>query len=343
MSAQIVKPARIEFGELLRFYRSSRNLPQRRVADMIGGSVSDVEAYETGRIVPEGRAWDKYKSIVDRRLAQPMIVALRLRALSEVQAERNLITKSMEHRMATTNGTNGHSKHTSKIEAPLAHKPFSGLADVKLADAPSAIIPAADARTVRPGEAVTYHNEPTEAAPDVKPYDAEHAARTKEALAKLPKGWKQTEQINKRREFALRLIRQRPSIRDNGADGLQEALRKTFGVGLSEPFVRELRAQVRREAECEHKPAASERQSIPKIDTEAPIGHAAPPIASTPPAPAPHNPEEDLATAVELILESLPNLRTFTITVDDTGEASVAYTMREVKVIETGGSLKVKR
>ncbi len=47
--------------------------------------------------------------------------------------------------------------------------------------------------------------------------------------------------------------------------------------------------------------------------------------------------------AVELILGAVPNLRTFTIAVDDSGEASVDYTVREVVVRETGGSLKVRR
>jgi len=46
-------------------------------------------------------------------------------------------------------------------------------------------------------------------------------------------------------------------------------------------------------------------------------------------------------TAAQLVLGAIPNLRTFTITVDDNGEATISHTQREVRVIETSGTLKL--
>lgn len=349
-----IGPARVEFGRVLRTHREARHLPLRRVADMLGRPTAEVEAFEAGHLVPEGRTWDKYKGIVDRRL--PAYSDLRNRALVEYHAERKTITEAME-RKRMNEGTNGHHKNGVN----LTHKPLAAISSVKIPtpDSPAgAIVGVPDARTVNPGQAVTYHAAPPSKPlimSDSKPYDADKAQRTRDALAKLPKGWKQTEQINKRREFALNLIRQRPNIRESGADSLQDALRRTFGVGLSQSFTDELRAQVKREIECEHNPGAE-----PAISNRAPEPLKPTPAAVQESIDAGRNPspaarevlsaaqaqtvnDADLEVAVQLVLGAVPGLRSFTIEVDDHGEASVNYTVREVKVTERGGSLKVKR
>lgn len=51
---------------------------------------------------------------------------------------------------------------------------------------------------------------------------------------------------------------------------------------------------------------------------------------------------DDFAAAVRLVLEAKPNLRSATIDVDDDGEVSVSYKTREVRVVEEGGTLKVR-
>lgn len=336
------KTARQTLGEVLRFHREQRSLTIRRVADMTGNGSRAVENFEAGHVVPDGKAWDKYTGIVNKRLRA--YSELRQRALAEADADRALIIKSMEQRnMATATspngptGTNGHNH--SKPTPPLAHKPFSGLVGVALPE------PAPDARTVNPGREVAYHAAPPklDPAPPVSRDDhTERSTRTKLALAKLPRGWKSAEQKNKRRAFALELIRQRPGIRTHGADSLHEALVQTFGVGLGEPTIDELREQVRREKECEHVPVAQAAPLKPApVQESISVTHS--PGMPKPPPSNPHDPQAEIATAVSLVLEAIPNLRTFTISVDDQGEASVDYTMREVKVIETGGSLKVKR
>lgn len=63
------------------------------------------------------------------------------------------------------------------------------------------------------------------------------------ALAALPDGWKSRDQIERRKAYALEQLRLRPGIRTSGADSLDTLLQRTFGVGLSDAVVRELRAQ----------------------------------------------------------------------------------------------------
>ena len=53
--------------------------------------------------------------------------------------------------------------------------------------------------------------------------------------------------------------------------------------------------------------------------------------------------DEDIQTAVGLILDAIPGLQTFTISVDEHGEASVDYQIRKVKIETVGGSMKVQR
>jgi DNA-binding transcriptional regulator YiaG len=61
-------------------------------------------------------------------------------------------------------------------------------------------------------------------------------------------------------------------------------------------------------------------------------------------APAPKTVNTaDIETAAQLVLGAIPNLRTFTITVDDAGEVTVSHTTREVRVVEASGSIKLKR
>jgi len=52
--------------------------------------------------------------------------------------------------------------------------------------------------------------------------------------------------------------------------------------------------------------------------------------------------KNELSTAVHLLVEAMPSLRSMTIEVDDDGEIAIAYKTREVRVVEDSGQLKVK-
>lgn len=129
-------------------------------------------------------------------------------------------------------------------------------------------------------------------------------------------------QSAKRQAFALDILRQRPSIRARGADSLDELVRRTFGVGLSNETVMRLRAQVERE-----------RASVSSV------------ARTRPAVPAQYDAAADVGAAVSLLLEAIPTLQSFTLEVDERGEASVQYQVRKevVRVETVGGSLRVKR
>ena len=58
-----------------------------------------------------------------------------------------------------------------------------------------------------------------------------------------------------------------------------------------------------------------------------------------PPVPAPPTPVSDIEAAAQIVLSAIPNLRTFTISVDDAGEVTVSHTVR----VEASSSIKLKR
>lgn len=64
------------------------------------------------------------------------------------------------------------------------------------------------------------------------------------------------------------------------------------------------------------------------------------PKPEPPPAPpAPATVESNIEAAVRLILEAVPNLKSFKIDVGDNGDIDVSHTIR----VETTGTLKLKR
>lgn len=319
--------ARKKFGEVLRFHREQRDYPIRRVADMLGCSPETVQNYEAGHVVPEGKAWDKYKGIVNRRLVA--YAELRTRAITEAAAERQFLIQTMEHRPMATNGSNGHSK-------PLTHQP---LANIK----------APDARTVHPGAEVGYHNEPPHrtlhakpealAARGIAPKPSDTPAVKHKPRASVPLGTHTPEACKQREEWARLQFRQRPRMSIQGQDGLNIIMRQRFGVGISWEVASRIKQEVN--DELAKLPPAVPAGVTSTAPTLAPGVDLGPPPIVIKAAVAPS--DRDIGAAVQLVLDAIPNLRTFTITVDDAGEASIEYKIREVKIVETGGSMKVRR
>lgn len=160
----------------------------------------------------------------------------------------------------------------------------------------------------------------------------EETVKTKNSSrANKPPGAYTLEAQKERLDFARGLLLQRPHMRVGGPDGLVAAIRTRFGISVAPNTLVKLKAQVQQEIDASR---------APKPAVSAPV---TPPLANVAPTPSTTVPTSDLEAAVQLILGAIPNLRTFTISVADDGEASVDYKVREVKVVETGGSLKVRR
>lgn len=337
MTAEPIESSRKRLGGVIQFHRERRSLTPRRVADMCGVSVEAVGNWEAGHVVPDGKAWDKLKGIVNKRLVS--YAELRQRALAEEKEERERIIKSMEHGKMVTNGTNGTpAKQSQRPPAPLAHKPFSGLVDV---------FP------------------PPESKPDAQ----SEAVPKKGAMPDRPPGSMKRGAIDERSAWARLQFRARPRMPINGPDGLLEMLRKRFGVGLDPDTCNRIKAEVHEELKLlpPARPAGIDlgpppirlKPTAAAVQEAIAAGRIPAPVAQTPAAVTPSSPgikaapgplpggqlvnTDDIEAAVQLVIGAVAGLRTFSISIDDNGEASVNYTVRETRIHETSGSIKVRR
>ena len=176
----------------------------------------------------------------------------------------------------------------------FGNKPFANLPTILTVVPPQ---PAAPVETVP----ATLHDDGFDLRPAYK------------AIAKLPEGWGTNEAKAQRQAYATELITH--GMRD---DEVYKQVRLKFGVGISEPVLTELRESIRAAQAREHR----------AVQPQPPL-----PVATEEPRPVmPPTADTSIEDAVRLILEVIPNLRSFKIEVNDAGEIDVSHTIREVRV-----------
>lgn len=139
-----------------------------------------------------------------------------------------------------------------------------------------------------------------------------------EAVRNLPEGWRNAENVKERDEYAREAFRKDPTLTGLAVAAMQK---EKFGVSTHRNRLGEIKAKVMAEQARAAKKAAKEQK----------------PTAA--PAPKAPTTEEIVAAATELLMEAIPNLASFTLTVSEAGEAQVAYKTR--KVVEEGGTITV--
>jgi DNA-binding XRE family transcriptional regulator len=128
-----------------------------------------------------------------------------------------------------------------------------------------------------------------------------------------------------RTKRARELIRENPSIR---IEDVKKTLQAEFGLSINESTISKIKSEhAKRLQRAEERAAAPPAPAKPKT---AAVATARP--AST---------EDTLGTAVNLILDAIPNLASLSLTVSAEGEASVSFAVREVRVIESAGKFTV--
>lgn len=152
-------------------------------------------------------------------------------------------------------------------------------------------------------------------------------------------GWRTDEAAAERQALARQIMRGDEHLTN---DEIRNRVREKLGVGISDPTLAVIRKSMReedkrREQRQERADRMAKAYGPPPVE---PGSDARPIVPST---PTPRSAQDEIQAACELVLGAVPNLRTFTITVDDNGEAAVSYSVREVKVIETSGNLKIGR
>lgn len=212
-------------------------------------------------------------------------------------------------------------RETSKVTTgALTSRPFAALGAM-VVEAPQPPPPPAPVLSIVP-------RLPAEPVPETLHDDGFDLRPAYRAVAKLPDGWRTAEAIEERQRYARDLI-----ARGLTNEDIYKQVRVKFGVGIGQESLMRLRAEVR-----ESKTRTHQASTVPTTPP-------APPAPSPAPTPAdpPRISANDVEGAVRLILEAIPNLKTFKIDVDEGGEVHVEHTVREVRVIETRGSLKLKK
>jgi hypothetical protein len=121
-------------------------------------------------------------------------------------------------------------------------------------------------------------------------------------------------------EWARAQLKLRPHMPAQGPDGLVTLMRERFGVGLEYETLAALKREVK----------GTEPEAMQRTRGVTDLQPSQLDLAGT------------FEAATQMVLEAVPNLASFTITVDaDTGEAKVDYSVRQVTVVERSGSIKV--
>lgn len=299
------KSKMVELGEVIRSHREFRKLDLRTAADMCACSIKLFEDYERGEAVPDGHRWAKLTHIMNRALTQYR--PLWQEALNE-EAERSRVK-------------------------PLTVKPFAALT----------IVPKVQEKLQQDMEAQfgkKLADEPAIAAlPPLPEEPKEEAPKLFFNVSNLPEGWRQPERVAEREEYARQLVRERQGIT---AVEIREAQKAKFGVATAQKRIAEVMQDELDKMKKQERKAQRQK--------EAREARAADPYAhqrsqERKAAKAPKSEAELVAEAVsaatELLLESIPNLSSFTLTVDEHGQATVAYKTRKVVVQEDAGTITV--
>jgi transcriptional regulator with XRE-family HTH domain len=291
-------------AEVIKFHREERGWTHRSVATVCGTNIKTVEEWETGVSVPTPEQWSKLKRAVNHSL----------RFYAELfQAARTRTTPGTASTPVTTNlGEKMKAAKITVVPAPQENQ------DPDPTDVPTPLPPVMALSPVPDAEADEVEEELSNPL----------SLRISTALRALPEGWKTLEERRRRRDWVREEFLRDPE------QPIQHVLRRArekFGVGVKERDVAEIKEEVEEVLSAMQRINAEEK------------GEAAPLALPPPPPPAPRDPASDLSTAVELLLGALPNLAQLTINVDEQGNASVNYLTREVKVIETSGSLTLPK
>lgn len=326
---------RQQLGEAIAFRLDQQRRTNREVADRCGISREDVERFRAGLLVPDARTWKRLCEQAARALHADHQLFLQARV--EQDAEREVALKGLQR-------MNGHRNGAPAATTNLGDK-----------IRPVIAVSAPDARTVNPGQAVTYHAAPEPARPagpqnpgayahayaDLGiPIPDERAKDGRIPPPPRPEGTMSHEARARRRAYVRELLQQRPHARASGDDDVIQSVRKTFGVGIDPSVVEEVRRELEAErleakmrAKLELEQSARDAAAAAPPPVPVPVGRGSAQLA----VPAPVH-DDAIAEAVALIVSEIPGLRRMTIEVSDAGEASYTFEVAAVRV--GGGSVR---
>lgn len=318
-----------QLAQILTFSRKEKGWTRRNVAQVAGCPERLVEEWENGEAVPDGQRWNKLCRALDRSLYQWNV--LHRNALTELRAKH-------DEKPATTS-------FGDKLRQAVAQAAQPLMVVAPQPQAPEVVQAVVPEPEPAPEDPEQLPDEPNDA---LDPEERLRRKRLSDALRALPSGWKTQEAVAEREQAARELLTQRPRMPLAGPGGLHETLRERFGVSVHRARLAEIRDEVQREVLKQVIPDVQGTWPKPVVDplAAACVG-TTPTYAYEPPAgPSVHlldgaDPAEQLTAGIELLREAIPGLAELLLTVDNNGEVDVQYKVREIKVVEKSGSLKL--
>lgn len=299
-----------QLADIIAFARKDKNWTRREVSTVAGCPERLVQDWEEGKAVPDGKRWNKLCRALDRSLYQWN--SLHRSALIELEMQDNA-------KPATTNLGE---KLREAVEQRQAIPLLKALPPPDPEPEPSP----------DPHQSVEAED------PEEKRVIG---MKVSAALKALPEGWKAHAAIKQREDYAREVFRQRPRAHIAGPDGVMAILRAKFGVAVNQARLAEIKEEVQQEALKD-----LEARKVAPVEVAMAYGTPAPEavIQAPPPVVLPPKPatvEDQLSAAVEMLRDAIPHLSELLLIVNEAGEVDVSYKVREVKVVETGGSLKL--
>jgi transcriptional regulator with XRE-family HTH domain len=316
--------ARQILGKAIRFFREQRRLSQRDIADRVGVSIGDYDDWERGKHAPPAERWARLCKMLHDDLAG--MRATWQRAVNEDTGEREAA------RLARIPPT-----------GPLTSKPFAGL-DKIVTQPPASTPPKLQIVPPLPAEKPTLTSTTTDgtliAVPETLVGDAFDLTEAYKMNLSLPAGWRGREAAEKRADFVVALLEREPTLT---VEQIVARTRVAFGgVGVSPNTISTARKTIaaKKLREARKQEVAAAAPPSPRIEESKPVPNDKP--RTEPPPPV--NPlTANVETAMQLILDTIPNLATFTMSVTETGEVKSTYTTREVKVVEQTGTVTIRK
>jgi len=310
------KSAREQLAEVIVFLRKDRRFEMTRAANMVGVPAVVFVAWENGREVPDERAWERLKTVIHHgfraheSLWRQARIEQGLDRRQEGSQPTKLTQRPFERLLAA-----------KKIEVEPPKPPEPKMAPVQ--------------QPVEPVKPTTTDIPETLLG---EGYDLQAAYV---AINQLPPGWGTRLAAQDRAAYAKELIQQGLKTQE-----VIDKVREKFKVGISSSTVTAIREELKKEGKVyKAEPSAP---TPPEPPTPAPneVLNEPPKAPAKAPSPQEDVNEGDLRTAVEMLRSVVPNLKTFSISVDDNGELEVSYSRREKRVVETivetSGSFKVR-
>lgn len=315
-----------QLGEVIRTHREMRDINLRKAADMLGCPQSLIADWEAGKEVPDSTRWARLCHMVNRGLFR--YNALRLEALKVQAARRHREALGSDQKVTVSFGDK--LAAVIPIMKPIEKRPT-------MSDIVAMVMEDTDKEAAMPRyDEMEQPDEPTGTVDDeIKEREMvkeEKKLMPKQergragglALRNLPTGWKSAAERAKRFALAREMWERDPDLTIAQVD---EKVTNAFGVGLAQYALSELKATIQQEIKDKKQQKKDERQAAKAAKLEASEAAAAP-VKPVPVMNAANDIAEQLEVASQLILEAIPNLVRYTLTVNDAGQVEVDYEVK---------------